>query len=61
MITGLCFVLFGVLVLLYPQLLAFLFAAFLILFGIGMMLTSWQFRRVRKQSQSRFVNWIIRY
>ena len=61
MITGLCFVLFGVLVLLYPQLLAFLFAACLILFGGGMMLASWQFRRLRKRSESRFVNWIIRY
>ena len=36
MITGLGFVLFGVLVLVYPQLLAILFASFLILFGLGM-------------------------
>ena len=36
MITGLAFVLFGLLVLDYPRLLAILFAAFLILFGLGM-------------------------
>ena len=61
MITGLAFVLFGILVLVYPQLLAILFASFLILFGLGMMVTSWQFRRLRKRSESRFVNWIIRW
>ena len=61
MITGLAFVLFGILVLVYPQILAILFASFLILFGLGMMLTSWQFRRLRKQSESRLINWIIRW
>jgi predicted membrane protein len=61
MVTGFAFVLFGILVLIYPQLLAILFASFLILFGLGMMVTSWQFRRLRKHSQSRFINWIIRW
>jgi hypothetical protein len=61
MITGLAFVLFGILVLVYPQILAILFASVLMLFGLGMMATSWQFRRLRKRSGSRFINWIIRY
>jgi hypothetical protein len=61
MLTGLSFVLFGILVLIYPQLLAVLFALFLIVFGTGMMLASWQFRRLKKQTDSRFVNWLIRY
>ena len=61
MITGLSFVLFGILVLVYPQLLAILFASFLMLFGLGMMATSWQFRRLRKRSESRLINWIIRF
>ena len=61
MITGFSLVLFGILVLIYPQLLAILFASFLILFGLGMMATSWQFRRLRKRSESRFINWIIRF
>ena len=52
---------FGIFVLVYPQILAILFAAFLILFGVGMMATSWQFRRLRKRSESRFINWIIRW
>jgi protein-S-isoprenylcysteine O-methyltransferase Ste14 len=61
MITGLCFVLIGVLFLFYPQILIAFVSGLLILFGLGMMATSWQFRRMQKQSESRFINWIIRW
>ncbi len=61
MFTGLIIVFIGFIVLLYPQILVFMFSMFLILFGLGIMMASWQFRRFRKQSQSSFVNWIIRY
>ena len=29
--------------------------------GGGVMAASWQFRRLRKHSDSRFINWIIRF
>ena len=61
MMTGLCFVLLGIVVLFYPHILVVLFSGCLILFGLGMMATSWQFRRLRKHSESRFINWIIRW
>ena len=61
MITGLFFVGFGVLVALYPQLLSLMVAGVLVLFGLGMMAASWQFRRLRTQSESRFINWIVRF
>ncbi len=61
MLTGLVFVLAGLLVLWYPRILVILFAGFLILFGVGMMAASWQFRRMHKAPQSRFINWIIRW
>ena len=61
MITGFCFVVLGVLILYYPQILVVMFAGLLILFGLGMMAASWQFRRLRKSSDSRFMNWIIRF
>ena len=61
MITGLVFVGIGVLVWFYPQLLVALFSAVLILFGLGIMATSWQFRRMQRRSTSPFINWIIRY
>ena len=61
MITGACFVLFGVLLWIYPQLLTLLIAGLFVLFGLGMMAASWQFRRAHRTSQSTFVNWIIRW
>ena len=61
MMTGLLFVVMGVLILFYPRILEVFVAGLLMLFGLGAMATSWQFRRLRKQSQSRFINWIIRF
>ena len=61
MMTGLCFVLAGLAVWFFPQILFMMISGSLILFGMGIMLASWQFRRLRKHSQSQFVNWIVRY
>jgi len=61
MFTGLFFVFLGLLILLYPQILLFMFSGMLILFGLGMMAASWQFRRLKRESESRFINWIVRY
>ena len=61
MFTGLFFVVLGVLILLYPQILIAMVAVLFILFGLGMMAAAWQFRRLRRQSSSRFVNWIVRF
>ena len=61
MLTGFSFVIMGLLVLFYPQILVLMFSGFLILFGVGMMIASWQFRRLRKHSESQFINWIVRY
>jgi hypothetical protein len=61
MLTGASFVILGVLVWLHPEILVAMVAGVLILFGLGMMAASWQFRKFRKASRSRFVNWIIRY
>ncbi len=59
--TGLAFVLFGVLILYVPQLLIAMIAGFFVVFGAGIMLTAWQFRRLRKRSNSAFINWIVRF
>ena len=61
MLTGLFFIGIGVLMLLYPQLLAIMVSSLFILFGAGIMATSWQFRRLRRSPQSPFMNWIIRF
>ncbi len=61
MITGLFFILIGILIAIYPQILVILIAGFLIVFGLGIMMMSWQFRRLHHKANSRFMNWIIRY
>ena len=61
MITGLFFVILGFLIYRYPQILVAMISGFLVLFGLGMMAASWQFRRMQKRSGSPFINWIIRW
>ena len=61
MMTGLCFVIAGILILYYPQLLVMMLSALLILFGLGIMVTSWQFRRLKRHTESQFINWIVKY
>lgn len=61
MVTGLTFVLLGLAIYFYPRILVVIISGLLVLFGLGMMAASWQFRRLRTSPQSRFINWIIRY
>ncbi len=61
MTTGLCCILLGVLIFFYPQILIAMLSTLLILFGLGLMATAWQFRRLQRRSESRFINWIIRW
>ena len=61
MLTGVFIVVLGVLILLYPHILVVMIAGTLIFFGLGMMAASWQFRRLRRRSNSPFINWIIRW
>ena len=61
MLTGFFFVIFGILILLYPRILIVFIASVLMLFGLGIMAAAWQFRRLRKQTPSRLMNWIIRF
>ena len=61
MFIGLGFILLGLLILFYPQLLIAMISGLFITFGLGIMATVWQFRRLRRRSSSRFVNWFIKY
>lgn len=61
MLTGFIVVLLGLLMFVHPELLSYLVASLFVLFGLGMMAAGWQFRRLRKPSQSPFINWIIRW
>ncbi len=61
MITGLLFILIGILIAIYPQILVIMIAGFFILSGLGIIAMSWQFRRLHHKANSRIMNWIIRY
>ena len=61
MVTGLCVVVVGVLILFYPQILVAMVSGLFIFFCLGLIAASWQFRRMKRQSSSAFINWIIRY
>ncbi len=61
MITGLFFILAGILIAVYPQILVIFISGFLILIGFGIIMMSLQFRRLHRRANSRFMDWIIRY
>ena len=61
MVTGLVFILLGVMILLHPQILVAMVAGVFILIGLGMLAAGWQFRRLRRRSGSGFMNWLIRF
>ena len=61
MVTGLLFILLGLLILWHPEILVAMIAGLLMLVGLGIIATSWQLRRLRRRPQSRFVNWIVRF
>lgn len=48
-LLGLNFILLGVLIVLFPQLLAYLVAAFLFLNGLVLLLIAWKFQQFKKQ------------
>lgn len=61
MVTGLFFIVIGILILLNPAVLVAMVALLFIMIGLGIMTMSWQFRRMRRRSESQFVNWIARF
>ena len=61
MMTGLLLIVFGLLVAVFPQILVAMVSAILVLTGLSICLMSWQWRRVRRVSESPFVNWIVRW
>ncbi len=61
MVIGALFLLFGVLILLLPQILVALVAAFFIGIGMTLMAVSWRFRRMRRHAGSHWASWIARW
>lgn len=61
MLFGLFLILFGVLVLVRPEVVRALIAAVCISTGLVISLMGWRWRRLRKTSRAQWVNWLIRW
>lgn len=61
MITGLFFILAGILIAVYPQILVIFISGFFILIGAGIMMMSLQFRRLHRKANTRLMDWVFRY
>lgn len=61
MLTGIFFVAVGVLIIMYPALLSIIVAAFLIIMGLSIFLTSIYFRRASKRFANPYMNFFVRF
>jgi len=61
MIVGIALMLLGIVILHYPRILVFSIAGLFIMTGLGLVTMSWRFRRFHRRSQSRVVNWMMRF
>lgn len=61
MALGIFLILLGVLILAYPQILVAMIAGCFLLAGVTLVGIAWQFRRLKRHAQSRWMDWVIRY
>ena len=61
MAIGIIFIIFGILIAAYPQLLSMMVAAFIILIGITLASISYHMKKARKESGNPFVDFFTRY
>ena len=62
MIVGIIFIIVGILIAVYPHLLAIIVAAFLIIIGITLAAMSYQFKKLnRREADNPFVDFFIRF
>ena len=61
MIVGICFIIAGILIALYPPLLSVVVAALLIFIGTTIMLISYRFKKMHKHFSDPFADFFIRF
>ena len=61
MAIGIIFVIVGILIAAYPQLLSMIVAAFIILIGITLLSISYHLKKANKETNNPFVDFFIRY
>jgi len=61
MAVGIIFIVFGILIAAYPQLLSMIVAAFIILIGITLISISYHMKKANKETDNPFFDFFIRY
>ena len=61
MAIGIIFVIVGILIAAYPQLLSMIVAAFIILIGVTLLSISYHLKKANKETNNPFVDFFIRY
>lgn len=61
MFFGICFIIAGLLIALYPPLLSIIVASLLIFIGVVLTTISWRFKKMRRHSNDPFADFFIRF
>ena len=61
MVVGIIFIIVGILIAAYPQLLSIIVAALLIMIGATLASMSYHFKKAKKEADNPFVDFFIRY
>ena len=61
MTIGIIFIIVGILIVAYPQLLSIIVAAFLIMVGIALASISYHYKKVRREADNPFVDFFMRF
>ena len=61
MAIGIIFIVVGILIAAYPQLLSIIVAAFLIMIGITLASMSYHFKKIKRETDNPFVDFFMRF
>ena len=61
MVVGIVFIVVGILIAAYPQLLSIIVAAFLIMIGITLASISYHYKKLKREADNPFVDFFMRY
>ena len=61
MAIGIIFIIVGILIAAYPQLLSIIVAAFLIMIGVILALMSYHYKKIKREADNPFVDFFIRF
>ena len=61
MAVGIIFIALGILIAVYPELLAMLVAAFIIMVGVSLILISFHFKKAQKDFNNPFIDFFVKF